>query len=116
MMPLVKAPGAQFEVSIDGTPRTYRDIKVLAIEAAEYLKRKHPNSTIVVRDLQSSEAITVKYNPIWGRAEIHTSLTESPRCRKSRSRRRVHLSRQRHHHLSHYHLRLVACQGAYSSA
>ena len=56
-----KAPSAQFEISIDGTPRTYRDRKAFAIEAAERLKRKHPNSDIVVRDLQSGEAITVKY-------------------------------------------------------
>ena len=34
-MPLTKTPGAQFEVSIDGTPRTYRDRKAFAIEAAE---------------------------------------------------------------------------------
>ena len=50
-MPLTKTPGAQFEVSIDGTPRTYRDRKAFAIEAAERLKRKHPNSDIAVRDL-----------------------------------------------------------------
>jgi hypothetical protein len=36
-MILTKTPGAQFEVSIDGTPRTYRDRKVFAIEAAEHL-------------------------------------------------------------------------------
>jgi hypothetical protein len=47
MMPLAKAPGAQFEVSIDGT-----------------------HSAIVVRNLQSGEVST---NPIWGRAEIQTS-------------------------------------------
>jgi hypothetical protein len=35
--------GAQFEISIDGTPRTYRDLKPLAIEAAELLKREHPH-------------------------------------------------------------------------
>jgi hypothetical protein len=38
---LAKAPGAQFEISIDGTPRTYRDRKAFAIETAERLKRKH---------------------------------------------------------------------------
>jgi hypothetical protein len=48
--------GARFEVSIDGTPRTYRDRKALAIEAAEHLKRKHPYRLIVVKDLQSGEA------------------------------------------------------------
>jgi hypothetical protein len=41
MRPLAKAPGAQFEISIDGTPRTYRDRKAFAIEAAARLKRKH---------------------------------------------------------------------------
>ena len=66
LRPLAKAPGAQFEISIDGTPRTYRDRKAFAIEAAERLKRKHPNSTIVVRDLQSGEATTVKYKPDLG--------------------------------------------------
>jgi hypothetical protein len=47
-MTLNRLLGAQFEVSIDGTPRTYRDIKALAIEAAELLKRKHPHSAVVV--------------------------------------------------------------------
>ena len=66
LRPLAKAPGAQFEISIDGTPRTYRDRKTFAIEAAEHLKRKHPNSTIVVRDLQSGEATAVEYKPDLG--------------------------------------------------
>ena len=54
-MTITKAPGAQFEISIDGTPRTDRDRKPLTIEAAEHLKRKHPHSTIVVKDLESGE-------------------------------------------------------------
>jgi hypothetical protein len=66
LRPLAKAPGAQFEISIDGTPPTYRDPKEFAIEAAERLKRKHPNSDIVVRDLQSGKATTVKYKPDLG--------------------------------------------------
>jgi len=59
LRPLAKAL-AQFEISIDGTPPR------IATEAAERLKRKHPNSTIVVRDLQSGEATTVKYKPDLG--------------------------------------------------
>jgi len=47
-------------------PRTYRDIKTFAIEAAERLKRKHPHSALVVRDLQSGEATTVEYKPDLG--------------------------------------------------
>ena len=66
LRPLAKTPGAQFEISIDGTPRTYRDRTAFAIEAAERLKRKHPNSDIVVKDLQSGEAIMVKYKPDLG--------------------------------------------------
>src|SRR5215472_14182605 len=74
LRPLAKAPGAQFEISIDGTPRTYRDRKAFAIEAAERLKRKHPNSDIMVRDLQNGEATTIKYKPDLGsRSEIHMS-------------------------------------------
>jgi hypothetical protein len=43
-MTIAKVQGAQFGISIDGTPRTYRDRKPLAIEAAEHLKRKHPTA------------------------------------------------------------------------
>jgi hypothetical protein len=55
--------GAQFEVSIDGTPRTYRDLKVLAVEAAEHLKRKHPHSSVAVENLETGETIAVEYKP-----------------------------------------------------
>ena len=87
MVPLAKAPGAQFEASIDGTPRTYRDRKELAIEAAEHLKRKHPHSAIVVRDLQSGEATAVEYKPDFGaalkftRVSRKTSMTQNPEPR-----------------------------------
>jgi hypothetical protein len=43
-MNLPKAPGVQFEISVDGKPRSYRDRKAVAIEAAEYLKWKYPHS------------------------------------------------------------------------
>ena len=55
--------GAQFEISIDGTPRTYRDDKAMAIEAAELLKRKHPHGVVVVKDLQTGETTAVEYKP-----------------------------------------------------
>jgi hypothetical protein len=41
-MTTTKPQGAQFEISIDGTPRTYRDDKAMAIEAAELLKAQAP--------------------------------------------------------------------------
>ena len=58
-----KPSGAQFEVPIDGTPRTYRDFKTLAVGAAEHLKRKYPHSAVAVKDLQTGEATTVEYKP-----------------------------------------------------
>jgi hypothetical protein len=36
--------GAQFEIRIDGTPRTYRDPKDYAMEAARLIKSKNPHS------------------------------------------------------------------------
>jgi hypothetical protein len=62
-MTINRPQGTQFEVSIDGTPRTYRDDKAMAIEAAELLKRKHPNSAVLVQNLQTGETITVEYKP-----------------------------------------------------
>jgi hypothetical protein len=53
--------GAQFEISIDGKPRSHRDRREVAIEAAEFLKRKFPNCDIVVKDLQSGEVTAVAY-------------------------------------------------------
>jgi hypothetical protein len=63
MTPLGKAPGAQFEISVDGKPRSYRDRKAVAIEAAEYLKWKHPHSELVVKDLASGKPTVVVYKP-----------------------------------------------------
>ena len=60
-MALGKAPGAQFEISVDGKPRSYRDRRAVAIEAAERLKRKHPNSEVVGTDLASGKATAVAY-------------------------------------------------------
>jgi hypothetical protein len=59
----MKPRGAQFEVSIDGTARTYRDDKSIAIEAAENLKRKHPHSLVAVKDWQTGAVTAVEYKP-----------------------------------------------------
>jgi hypothetical protein len=34
-----------FEISVDGKPRSYRDIKAVAIETAEFLKSKNKTAT-----------------------------------------------------------------------
>jgi hypothetical protein len=45
-------PAAHFEISIDGKPRTYRDRKEMAEEAAAVLRRQYPNAEVVVRNLR----------------------------------------------------------------
>jgi hypothetical protein len=61
-----KPQGAQFEISIDGTPRTYRDDRAIAIEAAENLKRKYPHSAVTVQNMQTGETTVVEYKPDLG--------------------------------------------------
>jgi len=51
--------GANWEIAVDGKPRSYRDVKQVAIESAEYLKSKNPNSGVTVRDLETGETIVV---------------------------------------------------------
>jgi hypothetical protein len=67
MTPLTKTPDAQFEILVDSKPRSYRDRKVVAIEAAEYLKGKFPNSEVTVKDLRSGEETEIKYKSELGR-------------------------------------------------
>ena len=102
----MKLTGARFEISIDGAPRTHRDRKPLAIEAAEHLKRKHPHSTIVVKDLESVEVDAVEYKPDlrWrsyatflnhdAKSLLCTAL-EAPICSQVRTLARVPSSRAR---------------------
>ena len=51
--------GAQFEIRIDGTPRSYRDRKDYAIEAARLIKSKNPHNMIEVKDLRSDDVTAV---------------------------------------------------------
>ena len=52
---------AQFEISIDGVPRTYRDQKDLALLAAQILKSRNPNSVIKLKDLKTGEEVVVAF-------------------------------------------------------
>ena len=62
MVTVKKAPGgAQFEISIDGKPNSYRDRKDIAIAAAEHLKRKFPYGEVVVKHLP--EVTVAAYKP-----------------------------------------------------
>jgi hypothetical protein len=53
--------GAQFEILIDGTTRSYRDRRDFALEAAQFLKSRNPNSAVSVKDLQTGELTTVAH-------------------------------------------------------
>ena len=55
--------GAQFEIRIDGTPRTYRDRKDFAMEAGRLLKSKQLHSMVEVRDLKSVDVTAVANRP-----------------------------------------------------
>ena len=55
--------GAQFEIRIDGMPRSYRDPKDFAMEAARLLKSKNPHSLVEVKDLQSDDVTAVALRP-----------------------------------------------------
>jgi hypothetical protein len=55
--------GAQFEIRIDGTPRTYRDRKDFAMEAARLIKSNQPHSIVEVKDLQSGDVTAVALRP-----------------------------------------------------
>ena len=48
-MKIGNPPGAQFEILVDGKPRSHRDIKAVAIETAEFLRSKNLNSDITAK-------------------------------------------------------------------
>ena len=50
--------GAQFEISIDGVPRTHRDQKNIALQSAQILKSRNPNSVIRLKDLKTGQRLS----------------------------------------------------------
>lgn len=53
--------GAQYEISIDGVPRTYRDRQDIALQTAQLLKSRNPNSVVKLKDLQTGEESVVAF-------------------------------------------------------
>jgi hypothetical protein len=53
--------GAQYEISIDGVPRTYRDGQDIALETAQFLKSINPHSVVKLKDLQTGEGTVVAF-------------------------------------------------------
>jgi hypothetical protein len=47
--------GRSVHIRLDGTPRTYRDRKDYALEAARLIKSKNPHSMVEVKDLQRGD-------------------------------------------------------------
>jgi hypothetical protein len=52
--------GANWEIAIDGKPRSHRDDKTIAFEAALYLKYRHLRNEVTARDLATGEVTPVK--------------------------------------------------------
>ena len=55
--------GARYQIAVDGKPRSDRDDKAIAIEAAEYLKYQHPRAEVTVLDLETGDTVTIKKLP-----------------------------------------------------
>jgi hypothetical protein len=53
--------GARFEISIDGVPRSYRDRREIAVEAAGRLMAKYPQRAVAVKDLQSGQGVAADF-------------------------------------------------------
>ena len=52
---------ARFELSVDGVPRSYRDRQDLALQSAQILKSRNPNSVVRMKDLQTGEEIVIAF-------------------------------------------------------
>jgi hypothetical protein len=50
---------AQFEIIVDGTPRSYRDDKGIAIDAGKQLKETHRSSDVRVRDMRDNSVVVI---------------------------------------------------------
>ena len=44
--------GARYEIAIDGTPRTYRDTREIAMAGVTHRKTKQPHSEVTIRDIE----------------------------------------------------------------
>jgi hypothetical protein len=55
---------AQFELSVDGVPRSYRDRKEIALRSAQFLKSRNPHSVVKLKDLQTGEEIIIAFKAV----------------------------------------------------
>jgi hypothetical protein len=59
----VKQTGANWDITVDGKPRSYRVDKQIAFDSAQYLKSKNPNADVTVRDLTTGETTVIEWRP-----------------------------------------------------
>jgi len=57
----LKNPRAQYQISVDSVPRTYRDRQDIELQTARFLKTRNPNSTVKLKDLQTGEETVVAF-------------------------------------------------------
>jgi hypothetical protein len=55
--------GARFEITVDGQPRTNRDLKANALEAGELLAPRISHAKVTVRDRLTGGTIAIKGQP-----------------------------------------------------
>jgi hypothetical protein len=60
-MTIEKAPGAQFEVTIDGKLYSRRFREAIGNIAAEYVKRRFPDCDVVVNHLRGGQVTVAAY-------------------------------------------------------
>jgi hypothetical protein len=53
--------GAQYAMSIDGVPRTYRDRQDIALQTARLLKSRNPHSVVKLKDLRTGEETVLAF-------------------------------------------------------
>ena len=53
--------GAQYEISVDGVPRSYRDRQDIALQTARFLKSRNPHSVVTLKNLQTREETVVAF-------------------------------------------------------
>jgi hypothetical protein len=51
--------GANWEIIVDGKPRSYRDDLEIAREAARYLKVRNPKNEVVIRNYTTAEVMSM---------------------------------------------------------
>ena len=68
-MKIENPPGAQFEILVDGKPRSYRDIKAVAIETAGFLREQKPKQRHRGEDLRIGEVTRYIWAAVSARRE-----------------------------------------------